>query len=69
MSYVYDAQKLEQYMQYVIKSYKKTLIDGLYNMVIVDCENITLHYCIEFHEMAKACGYTVHHFLFIYTRI
>lgn len=49
----------ETYTQYMLKSFKKTLIDNLYNCVIVDCKNTTLLYLNEFHAISQMYYFTV----------
>jgi len=40
-------------MQYLIKSFKKTLSDNLYDFIIVDCNNNSLRTLNEFYCHAK----------------
>lgn len=49
----------ETYMQYLIKSYKKTLSDNLYDFIIVDCNNNSLRSLNEFYCNAKDSNFVV----------
>lgn len=49
----------ETYMQYLIKSFKKTLSDNLYDLVIVDCNNNSLRTLNEFYCNAKDSNFVV----------
>lgn len=49
----------ETYMQYLIKSFKKTLSDNLYDLVIVDCNNNSLRTLNEFYCYAKDSNFVV----------
>ncbi|XP_030381895.1 trithorax group protein osa isoform X1 [Scaptodrosophila lebanonensis] len=51
--YEYDDTMEETYMQYLIKSFKKTLSDNLYDFIIVDCNNNSLRTLNEFYCNAK----------------
>ncbi|XP_001991183.2 uncharacterized protein DDB_G0283357 [Drosophila grimshawi] len=51
--YEYDDAMEETYMQYLIKSFKKTLSDNLYDFIIVDCNNNSLRTLNEFYCHAK----------------
>jgi len=46
-------------MQYLIKSFKKTLSDNLYDFVIVDCNNNSLRTLNEFYCHAKDSNFVV----------
>lgn len=59
MEYEYDASMEQNYVQSMIKSYKKTIMDGLFDFVIVDCNNESLSTYNEFHDFAKQYGFTV----------
>lgn len=59
MSYEYDPQMEETYTQYLLKSFKKTLTDNLYDCVIVDCKNTTLQYLTEFYTASRSYLFTV----------
>lgn len=63
MVYEYDKEKEDEYTQYLMKSFKKTITDGLFDFVIVDCVNSTLRYYTDFYNFAKTYTFTVgHHF-------
>jgi len=49
----------ETYMQYLIKSFKKTLSDNLYDFIIVDCNNNSLRTLNEFYCHAKDSNFVV----------
>lgn len=57
--YEYEAEMEDNYMQYMIKSFKKTILDSLFDIVIVDCVNHTLRYYTEFYNFAKTYAFTV----------
>lgn len=57
--YEYEASMEESYTQYLLKAFKKTLMDNLYQFVIIDCNNITLNHLNEFHTIATSCLFTV----------
>lgn len=59
MVYEYDQSMDDIYLQYLLKSYKKTITDGLFEFVIVDCINEKLTHYYEFYEFAKTHGFTV----------
>lgn len=59
MEYEFDPKMEGTYTQYLIKSFKKTLTDSLFNCVIVDCNNTTLQYLSEFYTIAKMHFFTV----------
>lgn len=61
--YEYDDTMEETYMQYLIKSFKKTLSDNLYDLVIVDCNNNSLRTLNEFYCNAKDANFVVSHSL------
>lgn len=61
--YEYDETMEETYMQYLIKSFKKTLSDNLYDLVIVDCNNNSLRTLNEFYCNAKDANFVVSHSL------
>lgn len=46
-------------MQYVIKSLKKTITDGLFNMIIVDCNNCQLRHYTDMYNFSRTYTYTV----------
>lgn len=57
--YEYDANMEESYTQYLLKAFKKTLMDNLYQFVIIDCQNTTLNHLNEFYSIATSCMFTV----------
>lgn len=59
LSYEYEAEMEETYTQYLLKSFKKTLLDNLYECVIVDCNNTTLDHLTDFYATAKSHLFTV----------
>lgn len=59
ISYEFDASMEETYTQYLFKSFKKTLLDNLYECIIVDCKNTTLNHLNEFYTFARSCLFTV----------
>lgn len=59
LSYEYDAHMEESYTQYLLKAFKKTLLDNLYQFVIIDCKNTTLNHLNEFYTIATSCLFTV----------
>lgn len=59
MIYEYDATMEDKYMQCLAKLYRKTLIDRLFDVIIVDCNNITLEYLNDFYSSALVHRYTV----------
>lgn len=63
LSYEYDASMEESYTQYLLKAFKKTLVDNLYQFVIIDCKNTTLKHLNEFCSIATSCQFTVSYLL------
>lgn len=59
LSYEFDATLEEKYTQYLLKSFKRTLMDNLYECIIVDCKNTTLKHLDEFYTIARSCLVTV----------
>lgn len=59
MVYEYEASMEPNYIQCLIKSFKKTITDGLFDFIIVDCNNESLKVYNEFHDFAKLHGFTV----------
>ncbi|XP_053948339.1 putative uncharacterized protein DDB_G0282133 [Anastrepha ludens] len=55
--YEYDADMEETYMQYLIKSFKKTISDNLYDFIIIDCNNNSLRTLNEFYCHSKDSGF------------
>lgn len=58
-SYEFDAKMEETYTQYLLKSFRKTLTDNLYECIIVDCKNTTLTHLNEFYTIARTYLFTV----------
>lgn len=58
-SYEYDANKEDTYMDYLLKNFKKTVTDKLFNFIIVDAWNHKLHHYFEFCSVAEKNGYIV----------
>lgn len=46
-------------MQYVIKSFKKTITDGLFNIVIVDCNNCSMRHYTDMYNFSRTYAFTV----------
>lgn len=46
-------------MQCVIKSFKKTIADNLYDFIVIDCNNNSLRSLNEFYCHSKDSGYVV----------
>lgn len=59
MVYEYEKEMEDTYMQYLMKSYKKTVVDGLFDFIIVDSINSTLRHYTEFYNFAKLYAFTV----------
>lgn len=59
MIYEYERDMEDTYMQYLMKSYKKTIVDGLFDFIIVDSINSTLRHYTEFYNFAKTYAFTV----------
>lgn len=57
--YEYELGKEEDYMQYLVRSFKKNVIDNLFNFIIVDAWNDKLHQYFEMHDIATKHGYVV----------
>lgn len=49
----------EKYLEYVIKVFKKTIADNLYDFIIIDCNNNSLRSLNEFYCHSKDTGYVV----------
>ncbi|XP_055309199.1 probable serine/threonine-protein kinase DDB_G0282963 [Sitodiplosis mosellana] len=58
LSYEYEADMERTYTQYLLKSFKKTLLDNLYEVVIVDCKNTTIEDLDDFYMTAKSHMFT-----------
>lgn len=61
LEYVYDAAMEETYMQYLVKSFKKTVADGHFDFIIVDCVNSSLKHYTDMYNFAKTYAFTVCH--------
>ncbi len=59
MVYEYEKGMEDTYMQYLMKSYKKTVVDGLFDFIIVDSVASTLRYYTDFYNFAKVYAFTV----------
>lgn len=57
--YEFDAEMEEEYMKNLIKAFKRTITERLYNFVIVDCVNERLEYYNEFHNFGRSNGFKV----------
>ncbi|XP_058452631.1 YLP motif-containing protein 1-like [Malaya genurostris] len=55
--YQFDAEMEEVYMQNLVKAFKRTITEQLYNFVIVDCVNERLQHYNEFHNFARSNGF------------
>ncbi|XP_058825718.1 uncharacterized protein LOC131685786 isoform X2 [Topomyia yanbarensis] len=55
--YQFDAEMEEVYMQNLVKAFKRTITEKLYNFVIVDCVNERLQHYNEFHNFARSNGF------------
>lgn len=59
LEYVYDAAMEETYMQYLVKSFKKTVADGHFDFIIVDCVNPSLKHYTDMYNFAKTYAFMV----------
>ncbi|XP_062556485.1 YLP motif-containing protein 1-like isoform X2 [Armigeres subalbatus] len=57
--YEFDSEMEEEYMKNLIKAFKRTITERLYNFVIVDCVNERLEYYNEFHNFGRSNGFKV----------
>ena len=57
--YEFDAGSEDNYMHYLVKSFKKNLTDGMFNFIIVDCNCDSLNYFHMFSDAAKTQGFSV----------
>lgn len=55
--YEYEKEMEETYTQYLIKSFKKTVSDGLFPFIIVDCVNESLRSFDDIYNYAKGNGF------------
>lgn len=67
--YEFDANMEGTYTQYLLKSFRKNLMDNLYNCIIVDCKNTTLKVLNEFYTIARSCLFTVSMRVYLYIHI
>ncbi|XP_049536268.1 uncharacterized protein LOC125951456 isoform X1 [Anopheles darlingi] len=58
--YEFDGEMEEVYVQHLIKAFKRTISERLFNFVIVDCCNHQLSYYLEFHNYARSNGFKVY---------
>uniref|UniRef100_A0A182RD96 YLP motif-containing protein 1 n=1 Tax=Anopheles funestus TaxID=62324 RepID=A0A182RD96_ANOFN len=58
--YEYDAEMEDIYVQNLIKAFKRTISERLFNFVIVDCCNHMLETYCEFHNYARSNGFKVY---------
>ncbi|XP_052864674.1 uncharacterized protein LOC128271262 isoform X2 [Anopheles cruzii] len=58
--YEFDGEMEELYIQNLIKAFKRTISERLFNFVIVDCCNHRLEYYCEFHNYARSNGFKVY---------
>ncbi|XP_058058127.1 uncharacterized protein LOC131209147 [Anopheles bellator] len=58
--YEFDGEMEEIYIQNLIKAFKRTISERLFNFVIVDCCNHRLEYYCEFHNYARSNGFKVY---------
>ena len=63
--YEYEAGMEDTYMKYLLKSFKKTMSDNLYDFIIIDCNNDSLRSLNDFYCNAKDAGYVVREFVSI----
>ena len=59
MEYEYDSSMNEIYEKSLIKSFRKTVDDGLFDFIIVDMVNEKLFYIDEMSNYAKSKGFNV----------
>lgn len=59
LEYVYEAAMEDTYMQYLVKSFKKTVADGHFDFIIVDCVNATLKHYTDMYNFSKTYAFTV----------
>uniref|UniRef100_A0A182VW57 YLP motif-containing protein 1 n=1 Tax=Anopheles minimus TaxID=112268 RepID=A0A182VW57_9DIPT len=57
--YEYDVEMEDIYVQNLIKAFKRTISERLFNFVIVDCCNHMLETYCEFHNYARSNGFKV----------
>ena len=59
LTYEYEPEMERMYTEYLLKSFKKTLFDNLFDCVIVDCQNTTVKDLDDFYTTAKTHMFTV----------
>lgn len=59
MQYEYDADLEPSYQESLLKSFKKTVSDGFFPFIIVDCINDKLKHYEEMCNFAKSKGFQV----------
>lgn len=59
MVYEYEKEMEEKYLQYLLKSYKKTVADGYFDFIIVDAVYPKMSSVLEFTSHAKDKGFVV----------
>lgn len=47
------------YMAALLKAFRTTITGGMYDIIIVDCNNTTLRYYTEFYNFASIYKFTV----------
>lgn len=57
--YKYDASMEETYMAALLKSFRTTITGGMFDIIVVDCNNTTLRYYTEFYNFATIYKFTV----------
>lgn len=55
--YEYDKDMEEKYMQCLLKSFKKTIADNLYDFIVIDCNNNSLRSLNDFYCHSKDSGF------------
>lgn len=59
LSYEYDKDMEERYLQYLLKAFRKNVTDGYFDFIIVDAANDKLSTLNEFVAFAKSKGFMV----------
>lgn len=49
----------EKYLEYLIKSFKKSVADNFYDFIVIDCNNNSLRSLNEFYCHSKDSGFVV----------
>lgn len=63
MEYEYDEALEPSYRDSLLKSFKKTVADGFFPFIIVDCINDKLKHFEEMCTFAKSKGFQVYHWM------